>query len=236
MQDDDIKSPTGGGDATAAPGAEPAPRPRSTNATGRKRRRDTHPNAPSELDCFQAYLELGEERTLPLLAQVLFDRYGEAAPSVPTLKRMSCGNWRGGRARTAWAERLKEHDRKVKEEVERLLVKSQAKRQFDEIAALKSVIEKSLTIAETVLAGGSHDPETGRRITGLALDGSVKEITELLRTAVEASKHAQLLTGGATSRAETINRELRDDLTDEEIVRLYSQYAQRPGAADATKH
>lgn len=219
-----------------------APRPRSTEATGRKPRRDKHPGAPSELDCFQAFVELGEERTLPLLAQVLFDQYGAAAPSLPTLRRMSCGTYRrtgkiGGRhGNTTWADRLREHDLRVEAKLKERLVEAQAKAKFDEIAALKGVIEESLTLAQASLAGGNDDPAKGRAVTGLKLEGNVREITELLKTAVEASKHVQLLTGGATSRAENINRELRDDLSDEELLRLYGSYVQRGRSEGQATH
>jgi hypothetical protein len=131
-------------------------------------------------EALAAYLALGAERSVRLLHRRLIGQVSNKAPSLRTLL-----NWSG---RYGWAVAAAEHDREVGERLLARVKEAAISTGFDRVGSL-------LRVAHRCLDAALEMP--------LSLDGgTAHDLKALVSAAIDAIKTVELLSGGATERAE----------------------------------
>lgn len=166
----------------------------------------TGPTDVTPQQAFEILLVLGPATTINQLHKVLVARFINP-PSPTALQKWA--------AQHQWARRLNAASERVQVAAEDRIINKRVEQRVRELAKLERVIEHSLDMAGASLAG--EERSNGQPVPAVRLDGSVGSVRQLVATAVEASKHRQLLMGEATERVGA-ERELMQGVSDEHLV------------------
>jgi hypothetical protein len=150
----------------------------------------------SRARAFQAFYELGENRSLGALYPLLREAHGAAAPSLAKLAEWA--------AEDEWVERTRGWDVEKVETAHAIATKAAAEAEAAQIDQLSLVAKDLVTLAQTILTGGNaegrevdgalsvEERDALRRkyqregrlvIPGLKLTGSVAEVEKVLKIA-----------------------------------------------------
>lgn len=167
-------------------------------------------SGPTDVTHQQAYeilLVLGSGTSINQLHKVLVARFVNP-PSPTTVQRWSVDH--------DWARRLAAAAHRIEVGAEDRIISKRVQQRVSELKRLEKVIDHTLDLAGASLAGERREIN-GEPVPGIRLDGSVGSVATLVKTAVEASKHRQLLLGEATERHGS-ERELMAGVSDEHLV------------------